>query len=163
SAPSVSFASADNFGIAITFTETMKVSGGPNAADNIANYTLESPAGTSISLGGKTVTYDGQTKTARITGLSLSNGTQFKVTIATPVQDLAGNGISTSGDPAGNLAFGTVQNSSTTGGQLGPGTGTVDQSMQGMNPTQASPMRLPPQPRCATPTSTASSSRACRR
>ena len=140
SAPSVSFASADNFGIAITFTETMKVSGGPNAADNIANYTLESPAGTSISLGGKTVTYDGQTKTARITGLSLSNGTQFKVTIATPVQDLAGNGISTSGDPAGNLAFGTVQNSSTTGGQLGPGTGTIDQSMQGMNPTQASPM-----------------------
>ena len=140
SAPSVQFASADNFGIAITFSETMKVGGGPNAADNIANYTLESPAGTSISLGGKTVTYDGQTKTARITGLSLSNGTQFKVTIATPVQDLAGNGISTSGTPASNLAFGTVQNSSTTGGQLGPGTGTIDQSMQGMNPTQASPI-----------------------
>ena len=140
SAPSISFAAADNFGVAVTFTETMKVGGGPNSADNIANYTLESPAGTSISLGGKTITYDGMTKTARISGISLSNGSQFKVIVATSLQDLAGNGISTAGTPAGNLAFGTVQNSSTTGGQLGPGTGTIDQSMQGMNPTQVSPM-----------------------
>lgn len=139
-APLVSFASADNFGVAVTFSETMKVGGGPNAADNVVNYTLESPAGTTISLGGKSVAYDGMTKTARITGLALQNGNQFKVTIATPVQDLAGNGISVAGTPAGNLAFGTVQNSSTTGGQLGPGTGTIDQSVQGMNPTQASPM-----------------------
>ncbi|MBI2612393.1 Ig-like domain-containing protein [Candidatus Kaiserbacteria bacterium] len=140
SAPSVQFASADNFGIAITFSETMKTGGGPNAADNVANYTLESPLGTSIGLGGKTVTYDGMTKTARISGLSLSNGSQFKATVATPVQDLAGNGISTSGTPAGNIAVGTVQNSSQTGGQLGPGTGTIDQSVQGMNPTQLMPM-----------------------
>ncbi len=140
SPPSISFATADNFGVAVTFTETMKVGGGPNSADNIANYTLESPAGTSISLGGKTITYDGMTKTARISGLSLSNGSQFKMIAATSLQDLAGNGISTSGTPAGNLTFGAVQNSSTTGGQLGPGMGTIDQSMQGMNPTQVSPM-----------------------
>ncbi|MBM3260910.1 hypothetical protein FJY93_00660 [Candidatus Kaiserbacteria bacterium] len=138
--PIVSFASADNFGIAVTFSETMKTGSGPNAADNIANYTLESPTGTSISLGGKTVVYDAGTRTARISGLSLQNGNTFKVTIATPVQDLAGNGISTAGTPAGNLSFGTVQSSSMTGGQLGPGTGTMDQSQQGMNPIRVSPM-----------------------
>ena len=139
-APTVSFASADNFGIAISFSETMVTGGGPNAADNVANYTLESPTGTSMSLGGKTVTYDAMTRTARISGLSLTNGNSFKVTVATPVQDLSSNSISTAGSPAGNLAFGTVQNSSTTGGQLGPGSGTIDQGMQGMNPTRVTPM-----------------------
>lgn len=138
-APFVSFANADNFGIAITFSEPMKTGGGPNAVDNISNYTLESPPGSTISLGGKTVTYDAGSKTARITGLALQNGNQYKVTVAVPVQDLAGNGISVAGTPAGNLAFGTVQNSSTTGGQLGPGGGTINQGMQGMNPTRVSP------------------------
>ncbi|MDO8522438.1 MAG: Ig-like domain-containing protein, partial [bacterium] len=139
SAPSVNFANADDFGIAITFSEPMKTGGGPNAADNIANYTLESPTGTTISLGGKTVTYDSGSKTARITGLALQNGNQYKVTVSAPVQDLASNGISTSGTPVGNLAFGTVQNSTATGGQLGPGGGTMNFSTQGMNPTRVSP------------------------
>lgn len=138
-APSVAYASADNFGVAVTFSEQVKTGGGFNAADNVANYTLESPSGTTIALGGKTVTYDPSTKTARISGLSLQNGSTFKVTVAAPVQDLASNGISTSGTPAGNLAFGTVQNSSMTGGNLGPGTGTIDQSVQGMNPTRVTP------------------------
>ncbi len=139
-APSITFANADNFGIAVTFSETMKVGGGPNAADNIVNYTLESPVGTTIGLGGKTVTYDGMTKTARISGLSLQNGNQFKVTVSTSLQDLAGNSISTSGTPAGNVSFGSVQNSTQTGGQLGPGSGTIDQGQQGMNPTRVTPM-----------------------
>ncbi|MBI5003560.1 Ig-like domain-containing protein [Candidatus Kaiserbacteria bacterium] len=139
SAPTVTFANADNFGVAISFSETMRTGGSPNAVDNIANYTIESPTGTSISLGGKTVTYDPGTRTARISGLSLQNGNTFKVTIATPVQDLAGNGISTSGTPAGNLAYGTVQSSSDTGGSLGPGGGTIDQGQQGMNPIRVTP------------------------
>lgn len=138
-APSVAFATADNFGVAVTFTETMKTGGGPNAADNIANYTLESPLGSTISLGGKTITYDSGTKTARISGVSIQNGGQFKITVGAPVQDLASNGISTSGSPAGNIAVGTVQNSSTTGGQLGPGMGSINHSMQGMNPTRITP------------------------
>ncbi len=138
-APSISFANADNFGIAVTFSEPMKSGGGPNAVDNIANYTLESPPGSTISLGGKTVVYDAGSKTARITGLALQNGNQYKVTVAAPVQDLASNGISVAGTPAGNLAFGTIQNSTATGGQLGPGGGTIDQGMQGMNPTRVSP------------------------
>ena len=138
-APSVSFANADNFGIAITFSEPMKSGGGPNAVDNVANYTLESPPGTTISLGGKTVVYDAGSKTARLSGLALQNGNQYKVTVSAPVQDLAGNGISVVGTPPGNVAFGTVQNSTATGGQLGPGGGTMNFSMQGMNPTRVSP------------------------
>ncbi|MBI2356194.1 MAG: carboxypeptidase regulatory-like domain-containing protein [Candidatus Doudnabacteria bacterium] len=138
--PKVSFAAADDFGVAITFNETMKTGGGPNAADNIVNYSLQSPTGSSISLGGKTVTYDSATKTARISGLSLQNGNTFKVTVNAPTQDLAGNGMDTTGTPANNTAFGTVQNSTTTGGNLGPGSGTINFSQQGMNPTRVTPM-----------------------
>ncbi|MBI2120754.1 MAG: Ig-like domain-containing protein, partial [Parcubacteria group bacterium] len=137
--PKVSFGNADNFGLAITFSELVKTGGGANAADNIANYTLESPVGSSISLGGKTVTFDSGTKTARISGLALQNGTGYKVTVAATVQDLAGNAMDTTGTPASNTAFGTVANSSTTGGSLGPGSGTTNFSEQGMNPTRVSP------------------------
>src|SRR3989344_85288 len=138
--PLLSFANADNFSVAVTFSEQVKSGGGPNAADNIVNYTLESPVGASISLGGKTVTYEAGTKTARITGLSLTNGNTFKVTVAPVVQDLSSNVMETTGTPAANTQFGTVANSSTTGGQIGPGGGTIDPSMQGMNPSRVMPM-----------------------
>jgi protocatechuate 3,4-dioxygenase beta subunit len=139
-APSVISANADNFGVAVTFSEAMKSGGGPSAADNIANYTLESPVGSSISLGGKTVSYDGPTMTAKVSGLALQNGNSFKITIGTQTQDLSDNAISTSGTPAGNVAYGTVANSSQTGGQLGPGSGPQqDAGTQGMNPVRVSP------------------------
>lgn len=139
-APSVGMANADNFGIAVTFSEAMKSGAGPNAADNIANYTLESPTGSSIALGGKTVVYDGPTQTARISGLALQNGNSFKVTVGTLTQDISGNAISTSGTPAGNVAFGTVANSTLTGGQLGPGSGPQQSAgVQGMSPVRISP------------------------
>ncbi|MFA4819091.1 MAG: Ig-like domain-containing protein [Patescibacteria group bacterium] len=138
--PNVAFSSADNFGLAVTFNEQVKTGGGPSAADNVVNYSLESPVGSSISLAGKAVTYDGGTKTARITGLSLQNGNTYKITVATPVQDLAGNGILITGTPPANTSFGTVANSDITGGQLGPGSGMIDPSMQGMNPTRVTPM-----------------------
>ena len=138
--PFISFSNADNFSVAATFNETMKSGGGPNAADNIANYTLESPVGSTIGLGGKTVTYEAGTKTARITGLSLQNGNTYKITAATVMQDLSSNVVETTGTPAANTSFGTVQNSTTTGGQIGPGTGTIDPGMQGMNPTRVTPM-----------------------
>lgn len=140
-APAVSFSNADNFGIAITFSEPMRQAGGPNAADNISNYTLESPVGSSISLGGKTVSYDPGSKTAKISGLSLQNGNSFRLVVSTQVQDLAGNGMDSTGTPAKNAAFGTVANSDITGGQLGPNSGaTNDPGMQGMNPIRVSPM-----------------------
>lgn len=140
--PVVSYANADNYGVAITFNEQVKSGAGPNAADNISNYTLESPVGSSISLSGKTVTYDGGNRTAKISGLSLQNGNSFKITVSGIVQDLAGNFLDTTGTPAKNTAFGSVQNSNSTGGQLGPGSGsgTMNMGQQGMNPTRVSPI-----------------------
>ncbi len=138
--PSVSFSGADNFGVAVTFNEQVKTGGGPNAGDNVANYTLESPIGSSISLAGKTVTYDGASKTAKISGLSLQNGNTYKITVGNFVQDLSNNIIVLAGTPPGNVSFGTVANSTITGGNLGPGMGTIDPSMQGMNPTRVTPM-----------------------
>lgn len=144
--PFLTFANADNFSVAVTFSEQVKTGGGPNAADNITNYTLESPVGTTIGLGGKTVTYEAGSKTARITGLSLQNGTAetpvtYKITVATNVQDLSGNIMDdTNVPPPKNTQFGTVANSSTTGGQIGPGGGTIDPGMQGMNPSRVMPM-----------------------
>ena len=138
--PTVMSANADNFGVAITFSESIKSGGGPNAGDNIANYTLESPTGSTISLGGKTVAYDGQTMTAKITGLTLQNGNTFKVTVSNLVQDLSNNALLTTGTPAANLALGSVANSSMTGGSLGPGSGPQQSSgTQGMSPVRVSP------------------------
>src|SRR3989338_8882692 len=42
--------------------------------------------------------------------------------------------------PPRNTQFGTVQNASATGGQIGPGGGAIDMSMQGMNPSRVMPM-----------------------
>ncbi|OGE84352.1 MAG: hypothetical protein A2846_03885, partial [Candidatus Doudnabacteria bacterium RIFCSPHIGHO2_01_FULL_49_9] len=136
--PTVQFANADNFNVAITFSEGMKSGGGPSAADNITNYTLESPVGTTISLGGKAVTYDGPTMTAKISGLSLQNGVTFKLTASNVLQDLSGRSMSAS---ANNTTQGTVANSSQTGGQLGPGSGQQQTGGQmGMTPIRVSPM-----------------------
>jgi len=121
--PSVSFGGADNFGVAVTFSKAMKIGVGPNAIDNIANYTLESPTGSSISLAGQTVIYDGPTMTAKISGLALQYGNTFKVTVSNLVKDISGNFILTTGTPALNTASGTVANATTTGGSLGPGGG----------------------------------------
>lgn len=122
-APTVASVNADNFGIAVTFSEAMKSGAGPNAADNVANYTVESPVGTAVSLAGRTVSYDAKAMTARISGLSLQNGNTLKVTVSAAVHDLSGNAIATSGTPAGNIGQCTVQNSTQTGGNLGPGGG----------------------------------------
>jgi len=140
-APGVDIAAADDFSVSVTFTEAMKSGGGPNAADNIANYSLESPVGSSISLGGKSVSYDGATKSAKISGLSLQNGNTFKVTVSAAAQDLSANALSTAGSPAANIAQGTVQNASATGGEIGPGSGQQQSAAdQGMNPVRVMPM-----------------------
>lgn len=139
--PTVVSGNADNFSVAVTFSEGMKTGGGPSAADNIANYTVESPVGAAVSLSGKTVTYNGANQTATITGLALQNGSPFKVTVSSAVQDIAGNLITTSGTPAANTAQATVQNATTTGGQLGPGGGTAqDPGQFGMTPIRVTPM-----------------------
>lgn len=145
SKPFVTFGGADNFSVVVGFNESMKSGGGPNAVDNISNYTLATgdpaaPSLTSVGLGGKTVTYDPSTKTAKITGLSLVNGNRFSVTVAVNAQDLSGNAVDDTGTPVKNVFLGMVQNSTTTGGQIGPGGGAIDPGMQGMNPTRVTPM-----------------------
>ncbi len=137
--PSVTFGNADNFGAAITFSEPMQSGGGANAADNISNYTVESPVGTSISLSGKTVTYDGMMMAARISGLSLTTGATIKITASTALQDLAGNAILTTGTPAANTTQFTVANSNTTGGCLNCGTSQQNPNQAGTMPIRATP------------------------
>jgi hypothetical protein len=140
SGPSVTSANADDFGVAVTFSEAMKSGGGPNTVDNISNYTLESPVGSSISLGGKSIVYDGPTMTAKISGLSLQNGNTFKVSVANLAQDISSNNILTTGTPPANTSYGTVSDSSLTGGQLGPGSGPQqDAGVQGMSPVRVTP------------------------
>ncbi len=140
-APSVLSGNADNFGIAVTFSEAMKNGTGPNAVENISNYTIESPVGSSISLGGKTATYDGPTMTVKISGLSLQTGNTFKVILSSLVQDISGNGISTaSGPPPANGAFGAVVSSALTGGLLAQGSGPQQApGLQGMSPVRVIP------------------------
>ncbi len=143
--PFITFSGADNFSVAVTFSESMKSGGGPNAVDNISNYTLATgdataPSLTSVGLGGKTVTYDAGTKTARINGLPLVNGNRYSITVAINAQDLAGNAMDDTGSPVKNVSQGMVQSSTTTGGFVGPGGGTIDPGMQGMNPTRVTPM-----------------------
>ena len=76
--------------------------------------------------------------TAKIGGLSLQNGVTFKVTASNLLQDLASRSMSAS---ANNTTQGTVANSSMTGGQLGPGSGTQQTGGQmGMSPIRVSPM-----------------------
>lgn len=102
--PTVVSCSADNTSVSITFSERMKT-GSPNGADQAGNYTLESPIGTSVSLSGKTVTYDTAAKKAKITGIVLTTGATAKVR-AVGVQDVVGTAIIDNG--SSNVCTATV-------------------------------------------------------
>jgi len=153
-APQVMFASADNFSIAVTFSEAMKfnatssvaqtTSAGTNDVNNLSNWTLETaPTGDvthwmQTPLTGKQVAYEPYRKTLMIMNLAMPPGGNFRITAATSTQDISGNGI----DAAANKAQGTVKSSYDTGGMLGPGqsAGPVDYFNMGMKPIKVSPM-----------------------
>ncbi|MFA6376692.1 MAG: Ig-like domain-containing protein, partial [Candidatus Paceibacterota bacterium] len=153
-APRVMFASADNFSIAVTFSEAMKfnatssvaqaTSAGANDANNLSNWTLETaPTGNVTNwmqtpLTGKQVSYEPYRKTLMIMNLAMPPGGNFRLTAATTTQDLSSNGI----DAAANKAQGTVKSSQDTGGMLGPGqsAGPVNFFNMGMKPINVSPM-----------------------
>ncbi|PIU61889.1 MAG: hypothetical protein COS85_20070, partial [Armatimonadetes bacterium CG07_land_8_20_14_0_80_59_28] len=61
-------------------------------AEDETKYALESPTGKTKSLAGATATYTSGTKTTRITGITLTAGNTFKVTV-TGVKDTAGNAM----------------------------------------------------------------------
>lgn len=160
--PTISFANANNFSVAATFSESVQVDATANATEessdlpfvvnNIKNWTMESPLGSSVSLAGKDIFYEPSTLTATIFGLMLPPNQAFRVKVATStgavkIKDLAGNLVNTTG--SGNLATGTVQNAMQEG-MLGPGGGGgFDFFDRGM-----SPMRVFPRSALAGATST---------
>ncbi|MBU1046021.1 Ig-like domain-containing protein [Patescibacteria group bacterium] len=135
--PEVMFANADNFSLAVSFTEPMNNASSTATASvtNPSNYSLWSPwdsannTGTQINLSGKTITWDPMNNTANISGLSLNPAATFKIK-ASNVKDMSGQAIST----GMNSATGTVLDNASTFGQLGPGQmmGEMDFGMKGM-------------------------------
>ncbi|MBI4160029.1 carboxypeptidase regulatory-like domain-containing protein [Candidatus Wolfebacteria bacterium] len=115
--PTVVFANANSFSVAVTFSESVKKS----EAENIANYTLVAGGNpvTLSALNNNTVTYNATTRTATINNVSLTAAAAFSVTVAN-VRDLSNNLI---GSPSS--AGGTVQSGTTGGGVIGPGGGFV--------------------------------------
>jgi hypothetical protein len=128
----------DTTAISIEFSEQMKKESGPNGAENVGNFSLESPVGTPVSLNGKTISYDPLKKQSRISGLALTAGATYKVTVNSAAQSLFGAAMDTSGTPAQNTHQGTVISAGLTGGQAG----TVivqDRATTGMMPNIAFP------------------------
>jgi len=150
-APRVDYANADDYTLAISFSEPMNATAlGSNTSAtttsvlNPANYALYTDAGpppaaqtiyskcgagndavcaTLNNETGLTFSYDGSTNTVTIKGLALSTSGGFRVYLSN-VTDLSGNTITNSGGTTiggGNMAGGGVQNSATTFGMMGPG------------------------------------------
>ena len=91
--PFIGQAEAESFEVRIFFNEPLK----KTEAENINNYTLESPIGTDISLRGKSAIYDPMGNMVKISNLSLTGDNTFKITVQ-DVHDLANNAISISAD-----------------------------------------------------------------
>ena len=149
--PTLSFANANNFSVAVTFSEPVKMdltadetsesSELPFVVNNITNWTLESPVGVPVSLAGKDIVHDPSTLTTTIYGVMLPPSQSFRVKVATStgavkIQDLAGNSVNTTG--SGNLAAGTVQNAMEGGVGMGGG-GAFDFFSNGMSPIRVAP------------------------
>ena len=145
-APSISSCNASNFEILATLNEAMLfdlsanatgASGAVNIHINHApNWFLEtsSDSGTTFNpvnltqqggaiAGGKAITYEPHTITAKITGLSLPPGTRYRLTISS-AQDLGGSPGNAMG--TNNKCEGTVANNQTNQGNMGPGGGGME-------------------------------------
>lgn len=128
-APSISFINADDYSIAITYSEPMNAA---KAVDTInyptsvlkpSLYTIKQGAtgnsenGAVVTLGSSVILeYDAPTNTAIIKGLSLTFGSELYV-LASGVRDASGNAI---GSGAGDTGKSPIRSSATTGGALGP-------------------------------------------
>ncbi|MBI2484795.1 Ig-like domain-containing protein, partial [Candidatus Uhrbacteria bacterium] len=136
-APQVSFATATESSVNVTFTEPVNSS----QVTNVANWTLQSPISTSVplsSLGGNTITYDSVDMTATLNGVSLTEGNTFTVTLS-GVSDMAGNTI----NPSVNSGSGVVMDESS-GVQSGPGATFSGNTWD--NPTGFTSFAFVPQP-----------------
>ncbi|MBI3921550.1 MAG: Ig-like domain-containing protein, partial [Armatimonadetes bacterium] len=101
--PTVASSTADNAiaSVKVTFSEDVRSAD----AETLANFTLESPIGNSVSITATSLSYDLVTKTMTISGTVLAAGNTYKVTV-TNVRDLAGNVIVNNGTT--NISTGTV-------------------------------------------------------
>jgi len=137
-APTVNFVNADDYNLAVTFTEPMnaaKATDTLNYAGSIlkpANVTLkygtagfDSAAGTVITIpSSASFSYDTKSNTLNIQGYqsgidgSVLHGKELLVTVAN-VKDLSGNAIATANGV--NTGRAPIGNSATTKGALGPG------------------------------------------
>ncbi len=117
SAPDISFSTATQNKVTVTFTEPMR----EGSVTNLANWSLESPIGTSVplsALAGGTVSWDAGSLTAEISGISLTAGATFEITASTAMKDMSGNALASS-----TTVGGTVLDSATFGESLGPDAG----------------------------------------
>jgi hypothetical protein len=111
--PSVIFANADDFSLAITFNEAVN----QTDATNLSNYalTIGGVSQTLSALAGQSITYDPTNRTARLTGVRIAGGSSFTIS-AQNIKDISGNMMS------GSSSFsGTAVAYSSSGGNVGPG------------------------------------------
>lgn len=111
--PSVLFANADDFGVAVTFNEAVK----SYDASTLTNYSLTvgGVAITLSSMAGHNISYEPSTRTAKIAGLLLSPNSSFTVSVNN-IPDMAGNTMTSA-----STFTGTVQSQQSSMGMLGPG------------------------------------------
>ena len=146
--PSVLFADADPFSLAIEFSEPMNHAGKNDTANfgtsvlNYKNYTIKQADTSSIAatwadetaidLSSALFTYESYEKEVLIEGLSLTQGYSFYVLVA-GVVDLSGNSIDTSNDEAyGPVVDSFKDDMAFFGGGMDFGPGGGDMMMGGM-------------------------------
>ena len=142
--PAISFMNADDFGIALTFSEPMNAAKATDTmnwatsvlnplAYNVVEYGAVGfdPAvvGTAVSLASATFSYDTTSSTVLIKGLSIAAAIGLELYLSMDVapssnsaKDLSANVITS----AGNTSRATIGNSLTTKGSLGPMATTTD-------------------------------------
>lgn len=134
-APTVLYAAADDFSVAVTFSKPMNASklgdtGYTNSVLNKDNYSTikQGAAGTDFAGGGGTavpltnasVTYDAMSNTAIIKGVQLTAGNDLYIVVNNAaVKDVSGNLLNGSA----NASTSPIKSSATTGGMIGPGGG----------------------------------------
>jgi hypothetical protein len=141
-APEIMFMNADDYGIAVTFSEPMNAAKAtdtlnwPTSVINPAAYNIikygsagfdPEGAGTAVSLTNATFKYDAGSSTALIEGLDIASAIGQELYLSMDItgapasgakiaKDLSGNSITSDG----NSARSPIQNSATTMGALGP-------------------------------------------
>ncbi|NCO41125.1 MAG: hypothetical protein COY42_23440 [Armatimonadetes bacterium CG_4_10_14_0_8_um_filter_66_14] len=108
-------------------------------ATTVANYRLESPAGTNRSLAGAALSYNAATRTARLTGLALSPAATYRVTV-TGVRHADTNAPLVA-DGSGNVSSGTVSRPAASGFLLEVN-GGLDDKGRGLYSLVALPLSL---------------------